>query len=174
MSAFPPVLRDAIDVAGTTVLDYTALVVVSLTCFVAMTTHDWEKEVLPAMRMVLFACVVMLQLLAENVCVALVSHLDDNKYSYEALQDNLYKWLKRGCETSGFLKDLLCGKFPGWTILHFGAWIILGVLGPVLGSIPVRQRWVNKNKNGKEPSSISSSATVSATKQFLRLNSFYA
>jgi hypothetical protein len=81
----------------------------------------------------LFAALVVAQLLAENVCVALITHLDENKFVYTSLQDNLYQWLRRGCETSRALKELFCGTFPGWTTLHFGAWVILGVLGPTLG-----------------------------------------
>ena len=34
----------------------------------------------PAMKMVLFAALVVTQLLAENVCVALITHLDENRF----------------------------------------------------------------------------------------------
>jgi hypothetical protein len=107
--------------------------IVSLVVLLSMSLYNWEREVYPAMKMLLFAALVVAQLLAENVCVALITHLDENKFVYTSLQDNLYQWLRRGCETSRALSELFCGTFPGWTTLHFGAWVILGVLGPTLG-----------------------------------------
>lgn len=133
LTAFPPILRASVEVSGTRILDYMVTTIVSLVVLLSMSLYNWEREVYPAMKMLLFAALVVAQLLAENVCVALITHLDENKFVYTSLQDNLYQWLRRGCETSRALKELFCGTFPGWTTLHFGAWVILGVLGPTLG-----------------------------------------
>ena len=133
LTAFPPILRASVEVSGTRILDYMVTTIVSLVVLLSMSLYNWEQEVYPAMKMLLFAALVVAQLLAENVCVALITHLDENKFVYTSLQDNLYQWLRRGCETSRALKELFCGTFPGWTTLHFGAWVILGVLGPTLG-----------------------------------------
>ena len=133
LTAFPPILRASVEVSGTRILDYMVTTVVSLVVLLSMSLYNWEREVYPAMKMLLFAGLVVAQLLAENVCVALITHLDENKFVYTSLQDNLYQWLRRGCETSRALSELFCGTFPGWTTLHFGAWVILGVLGPTLG-----------------------------------------
>ena len=133
LAAFPPILRASVEVSGTRILDYMVTTIVSLVVLLSMSLYNWEQEVYPAMKMLLFAALVVAQLLAENVCVALITHLDENKFVYTSLQDNLYQWLLRGCETSRALKELFCGTFPGWTTLHFGAWVILGVLGPTLG-----------------------------------------
>jgi hypothetical protein len=133
LTAFPPILRASVEVSGTRILDYMVTTIVSLVVLLSMSLYSWEREVYPAMKMLLFAALVVAQLLAENVCVALITHLDENKFVYTSLQDNLYQWLRRGCETSRALKELFCGTFPGWTTLHFGAWVILGVLGPTLG-----------------------------------------
>ena len=133
LTAFPPTLRTTVDVSGTRILDYVVTTISTVAVLLSMSLYAWEREVYPALKMLLFAAVVVVQLLAENVCVALITHLDENKFVYESLQDNLYQWLHRGCETSRALSALFCGRFPGWTTLHFGAWIILGVLGPTLG-----------------------------------------
>ena len=133
LTAFPPALRATIEVSGTRILEYTVTTVVSLVALLSMSAYDWGKEVYPAMKMLLFAALVVAVLLAENVCVALITHLDENKLTYHSLQDNLYELLSRGCGSSRALSELFCGRFPGWTTLHFGAWVILGVLGPTLG-----------------------------------------
>ncbi|CAL6368330.1 unnamed protein product [Bathycoccus prasinos] len=125
LTAFPPILRASVEVSGTRILDYMVTTIVSLVVLLSMSLYNWEREVYPAMKMLLFAALVVAQLLAENVCVALITHLDENKFVYTSLQDNLYQWLRRGCETSRALKELFCGTFPGWTTLHFGAWVIL-------------------------------------------------
>ncbi len=134
LTAFPPVLRASVEVSGTRILDYMVTTITSLVVLLSMSSYSWGKEVYPAMKMLLFATLVVVQLLAENVCVALITHLDENKFAYTSLQDNLYQWLSRGCETSRAFSELFCGRFPGWTTLHFGAWVILGVLAPTLGA----------------------------------------
>ena len=134
LTAFPPVLRASVEVSGTRILDYMVTTITSLVVLLSMSSYSWGKEVYPAMKMLLFATLVVVQLLAENVCVALITHLDENKFAYTSLQDNLYLWLSRGCETSRAFSELFCGRFPGWTTLHFGAWVILGVLAPTLGA----------------------------------------
>jgi hypothetical protein len=131
--SFPITMRTTVDVSGQRILDYVVCTGCGVWSLLSMSAYDWVNEVYPAMRMLAFALALVLLMLIENVCVALISNLDKNKYSYEGLQDNLRAWLEEGCASSDAFSSLFCGRFPGWNTLHFGAWIILGVLGPVYG-----------------------------------------
>ena len=71
LTAFPPVLRASVEVSGTRILDYMVTTITSLVVLLSMSSYSWGKEVYPAMKMLLFATLVVVQLLAENVSCSL-------------------------------------------------------------------------------------------------------
>ena len=58
LTAFPPILRASVEVSGTRILDYMVTTIVSLVVLLSMSLYNWEREVYPAMKMLLFAALV--------------------------------------------------------------------------------------------------------------------